>query len=170
TESETESEVKSEVETDENVEDKADILAVWRNLEEKTDALEQLRAFAEYQSDTALKVKDSLTRIDGFRNGSHEPDSRISMAVGQLLDIATNAANGIIDPEAIAMILRANDFDEAIERAHNEGEICGRNALIREKFFSPKSNVESVPALGGTSASADTRRPGSIFDLASFAR
>lgn len=143
----------------------------WVNAEGNMSALSFLREQAESFHDVeADRLSASLSRLEGFREGGDLSVEVMDKAVGILLDIMADGLNGVIAGQGIATLVRGLSYETDVEKARCEGEIEGRNALIKEKFMSSLKRDTDVPALGGTSAGSDSRRPGSIFDLASFAR
>lgn len=115
-------------------------------------------------------LDNSLTRIEGFRQGRGMSLEDIESDVNSLLSISADVARGVISTDAIDLISRARNYDNDIKRAFAEGEITGRNATIEEKLTDNKLKSDGVPALGGSSASSSKSRPATIFDLAGFAR
>lgn len=149
-----------------------DCLRRWRESDpQQRSALKMLRELSETHGAGGVVLRDSLSILEGYREGAHEKPENLEMALAKLLDVAAEASEGIISPESIEIFLKAAGYDSAVEAARAEGEICGRNAIIEERIMAPKGKrVEDVPRLGGTAVSSEAAKPGSIFDLASYAR
>lgn len=94
-------------------------------------------------------------------NESADPKVLIS----RLLSICLSLLEGKTLPDDLLNLLDAAKAHDEIQRARQEGEIAGRNALIEERM-APKSI--GVPDLNG--APCRSSAPTSIFDLARSAK
>lgn len=149
---------------------KETFLQKWSLREDKdASALAVLREAAEEEGEEAKRLAMSLERIDGFRDGGDYKEEDIDAALGLLLDIAAEGSLGAVAPENLELLLKGARYDGDLDKARMQGEVAGRNAVIEERLQQPPRG-DGVPRLGGSSASADSRRPDTIFDLASFAR
>lgn len=150
------------------------LLCGWRERsgEEAPNPLERLREVCESDSESEMsrRLKESMVRIEGFRQGGHLTNGQIDEAVGRLLDISADLCNGVITAEGLDLLIKASEYEMQVEKARAEGEISGRNAAIEERLLSDREKSDGVPVLGGSAASAAAAPTASIFDLARFAR
>lgn len=136
--------------------------------EDVPEESEPLPCEREYNLSNAKE--EILECLKDIREESGLDGPQADEVLARVLDLATDASHGVIRPEMVSLLVKGAGYAEAVERARAEGELAGRNALIEERLRQPKSATAGVPALGGTAAGSDDRRPASIFDLARFAR
>ncbi|MCM1153182.1 MAG: hypothetical protein NC328_05970 [Muribaculum sp.] len=169
-------EEKEKEEKSDSIEKNEDsFLEVWKNRPEKESAasiavLRDLCLSEEGSTPLARNLSNSLKLAEGLREGLKASREFINNIIVKILDMAAEAASGILSADFISLISKGINYDKHMEKAFSEGEINGRNAAIEEKLESGGKAKNEVPALGGTATSSDARRPSTIFDLASFAR
>lgn len=124
------------------------------------------RAAEEPDSPLSASLRDSLLKIEGFRQGEGLDNAELEGALSAALLSARDMANGQVSLDALRLLHLGMNHDRLIARARAEGEVAGRNARIEEMLAgSAASGKRSAPTLGGTAASP-SRKTQSIFDLA----
>lgn len=130
---------------------KEDILAAIDD-PERLEAIEQAnKDFAdkvakndEYEAQYEKNLPASLQAIENWAAEKGVSDDDIDKAVTALSKLCGDFILGKIAPEAIEMMLKAQNYDADIEQAQMEGEVAGRNAKIEEKLRKGKKGDGTV--------------------------
>lgn len=152
---------------------KEDILAAIED-PEKLEAIEQAnKEFAEkvakndeYEAQYEQNLPASIQAIETWASGKGISEEDIDNAVTALSKLCGDFILGKIAPESIEMMLKAMNYDTAVEEAAAEGEVAGRNAKIEEKLRKSKKGDGTAP-LDGKSV---TNRPNKVKDLGALNR
>ena len=118
---------------------KDDILAAIEDPERLADIEQANKDFAdkvakndEYDAQYEKNLPASLQAIEAWAAENGVSDDDIDKAATALSKLCGDFILGIIAPESIEMMLKAQNYDADIEQAQMEGEVAGRNAKIEE--------------------------------------
>ena len=116
---------------------KDDILAAIEDPERLADIEQANKDFAdkvakndEYDAQYEKNLPASLQAIEAWAAENGVSDDDIDKAATALSKLCGDFILGIIAPESIEMMLKAQNYDADIEQAQMEGEVAGRNAKI----------------------------------------
>ena len=143
---------------------KDDILAAIEDPERLADIEQANKDFAdkvakndEYDAQYEKNLPASLQAIEAWAAENGVSDDDIDKAATALSKLCGDFILGIIAPESIEMMLKAQNYDADIEQAQMEGEVAGRNAKIEEKLRKGKKGDGTVQ-LNGKNSKGD-RQP-----------
>lgn len=144
---------------------KEDILAAIED-PEKLEAIEQAnKDFAdkvakndEYEAQYEQNLPASLQAIEKWAAEKGVDDKDIDKAVTALSKLCGDFILGKIAPEAIEMMLKAQNYDADIEQAQMEGEVAGRNSKIEERLRKSQKG-DGTATLDGKNGNAGDTRP-----------
>ena len=133
---------------------KDDILAAIEDPERLADIEQANKDFAdkvakndEYDAQYEKNLPASLQAIEAWAAENGVSDDDIDKAATALSKLCGDFILGIIAPESIEMMLKAQNYDADIEQAQMEGEVAGRNAKIEEKLRKGKRSEEHTSEL-----------------------
>lgn len=126
----------------------------------RNQRLEQAARAAEQQKEIAQNELESSKLFDDFctEKGIEEADKET------FLQVINDALWGLlfkkIDRKFLELCYKGSQFDKAVGEAMAAGEINGRNANIEAKKAQQKADAagDGIPATGGSTAPAQTRR------------
>lgn len=131
--------------------------------------IERVNKSKELDKEYESNLQDSLQTISDIQQQNGWSDEQVDGAFQQLFKIVDDAIMGRFSPETLQLMMNAQNYDQDIAAAQQEGEVKGRNAKIEEKLRKAKSG-DGTPQLNGKNGNVQ-RRPSqqSIFALASQA-
>lgn len=96
-------------------------------------------------------------------NFNEEQAQELNDTIGEVF---TNLLHKKITPEMLEMFRKAMDYDNAIAKASDEGEVRGRNAAIEAKRVASESNKgDGIPNLVGGGAEPQKKATGRVSFL-----
>lgn len=128
--------------------------------EAEAEYLKNLAESKKQEEERTKNIDETNALIDQYQaeNGLTED------AVNAILDLASQIADdlymGIIKKETLDLLAKANNYDQAVLDAENEGEVRGKNAKIDERLRK-RSASDGTVALGGAGGAMaqSSRRP-----------
>ncbi len=112
----------------------------------------------EYDAQYEKNLPESIKGIEAWMAETGTDENAVDGAITALSKICGDFILGVISPETISMILKAQNYDEDIEQAQQEGEVAGKNARIVEKLRKSKGGDGTV-ALDGKGGKAGSSKP-----------
>lgn len=104
----------------------------------------------EYKKNLAKSMED-IAAVEG-------DDAEIDEAVTWLMNVGRDATMGIVNPDDVALAVKALTYDKGVEEAAHIGEVKGRNANIEEKLKA-KAKGDGTARLDGKNKPAERRIP-----------
>lgn len=110
----------------------------------------------EYEAQYEKNFPESVSSIEAWMGESGYTEEAVDEAVVTLSKICGDFIVGKFTPETIEMLLKARNYDAAVEQAGIEGEVAGRNAKIDEKLRKGKQGDGTV-SLDGKPGAVNTQ-------------
>ncbi len=134
------------------------------------DFAERVSKEKEYKAQYEKNFRESAEAVDAWAQEQGISEADIDRIGTALAEICSNFIVGRFTPETFQMVMKAQSYDADVANARDEGTIAGKNTKIRENLRrSQKSDgIQSLGGRNGT-ASQGSRKPKSVFDLASEA-
>ena len=131
--------------------------------------IERVNKSKELDNEYETNLQESLQTLADAQKQNGWSDEQIDNAFQQLFQIVDDAVMGKFSPETLQLVMNAQNYNQDIATAQQEGEVKGRNAKIEEKLRKAKSG-DGTPQLNGKNGKVQ-RSPTqqSIFALASQA-
>lgn len=131
--------------------------------------IERVNKSKELDNEYETNLQESLQTLADAQKKNGWSDEQIDNAFQQLFQIVDDAVMGKFSPETLQLVMNAQNYNQDIATAQQEGEVKGRNAKIEEKLRKAKSG-DGTPQLNGKNGKVQ-RSPTqqSIFALASQA-
>ena len=131
--------------------------------------LDRVAKSKESEEKYKANLKKSLKAIADAQEQNGWSDEQVDGAMQNLFKILDDAIDGNISTETLQMMMNAQNYDQDIASAQQEGEVRGRNAKIEEKLRKQESGdgVGHLEGKNGTVRRSPAKQ--SIFDLASQA-
>lgn len=108
---------------------------------------QQLQRQAE-NDDIQKSVLDNMpASIKAVRAKAQEmglDDERTQETVGKMFQVMEDLVRGKIDPEVFALLAKGQDYDTAVEQAHDEGRVEGLNQKVDDKLRTLEDRQERV--------------------------
>lgn len=124
--------------------------------EANKEYMERVAKEKEYEEEYTRNLEKSLSVLEKMQQERNLSDEEIDKAMEWLIGIAKDAMLGKFSSDTIDMAIKAQNFDAAVERASQEGEILGRNAKIEEKLRKP-SKGDGTAQLDGKNGGTKSR-------------
>ena len=110
----------------------------------------------EYQQEYDSNLQESLQMLQQLQQEQGLSDEEIDQAMEAILQIAKDAMLGKFSRETVDMVMKALNFDSAVETAGYEGEVRGKNAKIVEQLRKAHQG-DGTPQLDGANSRTSTR-------------
>ncbi len=131
--------------------------------------IERINKSKELDKEYESNLQESLQTLADVQQQNGWTDNQIDAAFQQLFKIVDDAIMGKFSPETLQLVMNAQNYDQDVATAQQEGEVKGRNAKIEEKLRKAKSG-DGTPQLNGKNGKVQrTPSQQSIFSLASQA-
>ena len=154
---------------------KEDILAAIDD-PERLEAIEEAnREFAErvakndeYNAQYERNFPQSIQAIESWMQQTGRSEEEVDQAVETLSKICGDFILGKIEPSTVEMILKAQNYENDMAQAQEQGEVAGRNSRIVEQLRKSKQG-DGITALNGRNnpgGNAGAQKPKSVFDMA----
>ena len=98
----------------------------------------------EYEAQYEKNFPESVAAIERWIEESGTAEESVDAAVTALSKICGDFILGKIAPETIEMLIKAENYDMAVETAQYEGEVAGRNSRIEERYRKAKKGDGTV--------------------------
>lgn len=123
----------------------------------------------EFEQQHGENIKTTLDTLAQLQQEQGLDDTTIDNAVQWVMRIAGEAMLGKISRETLQMALNAQNYDQDVNNAREEGMVAGRNQQIDERL-SRASRSDGLPSLNGkNSIATNGGRSRTIFDDAADA-
>lgn len=109
----------------------------------------------EYEEEYSKNLEQSLNLLAKVQNEKGLSDEQIDEAMSWFIGVAKDAMLGKFGPETIDMIIKAQNYDNDVALASEEGEVRGKNMKVKETLRKPKRGDGTVSLdgkNGGTGA------------------
>lgn len=116
----------------------------------------------------SVRLYAALMELEAYETAHPGSGPDIDRAVRRLALLAADITAGNFSASHVADMLRLLDYDEALRRAGEAGELRGRNEAIRHRLDKDFGG-DGVPSLSGSGSAGSVRRAPNIFDLAAQA-
>lgn len=91
-----------------------------------------------YEEEYQKNLATTLTELEKVQKERGLSDEQIDQSMEWLIAIAKDAMIGKILPETIEMAIKAQNYDNDVARASEEGEVRGKNTKVTETLRKPK--------------------------------
>lgn len=118
--------------------------------------MERVTKEKQYEEEYAKNLEESLTLLEKAQNEKGLSDEQIDEAMSWFIGVAKDAMLGKFGPETIDMIIKAQNYDNDVALASEEGEVRGKNTKVREMLRKPKRGDGTVQ-LDGKNGGTRTR-------------
>lgn len=105
--------------------------------EANKEYMERVAKEKQYEEEYSANLAESLTLLEKAQQERGLSDEQIDDAMGWLIGIAKDAMMGKFSPETIEMAIKAQNYDNDVAQAGEEGEVRGKNAKITETLRKP---------------------------------
>lgn len=90
-----------------------------------------------YEEEYSANLAESLTLLEKAQQEKGLSDEQIDDAMAWFIGVAKDAMLGKFSPETIEMIIKAQNYDNDVAQAGEEGEVRGKNAKVTETLRKP---------------------------------
>lgn len=118
--------------------------------------MERVTKEKQYEEEYTKNLEESLTLLEKAQNEKGLSDEQIDEAMSWFIGVAKDAMLGKFGPETIDMIIKAQNYDNDVALASEEGEVRGKNTKVREMLRRPKRGDGTVQ-LDGKNGGTRTR-------------
>lgn len=134
--------------------------------EANREYMERVSKENEYEEEYTENLGKSLQLLEDVQSELGLSDEQLDGAMEWVIEIAKDAMMGKFTRETIEMAIKAQNYDNDVAQAGEEGEVRGKNAKITESLRKPKRG-DGTAQLDGTNGG---RRRGSMPDLGAIDR
>jgi hypothetical protein len=132
--------------------------------------LEKVNQNKKFEEEYKTNIQQSLDDLAKAKEENGWSDEETDAALDIMCHIADDLIMGKFTPETVQLMMNAQNFDQAVAEAQQEGEVKGRNSKIEEKLRKSQTS-DGTPHLEGANGGQNKKNLAtqSIFDLASQA-
>lgn len=137
--------------------------------EANKEYMERVAKEQQYEEEYSSNLAESLKLLEKKQQEKGLTDEQIDDAMAWFIGVAKDAMLGKFSPETIEMIIKAQNYDNDVAQASEEGEVRGKNTKIKETLRKPTrgdgtaqldgknggGNRRSLPDLGAIDRYAD---------------
>lgn len=105
--------------------------------EANKEYMERVAKEREYEVEYKSNLAESLKLLEKEQHARGLSDDQIDDAMSWFIGVAKDAMMGKFSPETIEMIIKAQNYDNDVAQAGEEGEVRGKNAKVTEKLRKP---------------------------------
>lgn len=131
--------------------------------------LDRVTAEADYETQYNDNLVKSLEVLEGLQTKNNLTDEAMDDAIDKCLKIGKDLVMGIISPELIEMVTKADKFDAAVAEAKHQGQVAGRNAHLDERLKLRKAS-DGMPTASADGGDVPVRRVGERQPVSNFRR
>lgn len=106
--------------------------------EANKEYMERVAQEKQYEEEYTSNLATSLTILEQKQKEKGLSDDQIDDAMGWFIGVAKDAMMGKFTAETIEMIIKAQNYDNDVALASEEGELRGKNAKVTETLRKPK--------------------------------
>lgn len=105
--------------------------------EANKEYMERVAKEKQYEEEYTANLAESLTLLEKAQQERGLSDEQIDDAMAWFIGVAKDAMMGKFSPETIEMIIKAQNYDNDVAQAGEEGEVRGKNTKIKETLRKP---------------------------------
>lgn len=105
--------------------------------EANKEYMERVAKEKQYEEEYTANLAESLTLLEQAQQERGLSDEQIDNAMGWFIGVAKDAMMGKFSPETIELIIKAQNYDNDVAQAGEEGEVRGKNAKVTETLRKP---------------------------------
>lgn len=105
--------------------------------EANKEYLERVAKEKQYEDEYSKNLGKSLELLEQTQKERGLSDDQLDNAMGWFIGVVQDAMIGKFSAETIAMIIKAQNYDNDVAQAGEEGEVRGKNAKITEALRKP---------------------------------
>ncbi len=105
--------------------------------EANKEYMERVAKERQYEEEYSANLVESLTLLENVQQERGLSDEQIDDAMAWFIGVAKDAMMGKFSPETIEMIIKAQNYDNDVAQAGEEGEVRGKNAKVTETLRKP---------------------------------
>lgn len=105
--------------------------------EANKEYMERVAKERQYEEEYSANLVESLTLLEKAQQERGLSDEQIDDAMAWFIGVAKDAMMGKFSPETIEMIIKAQNYDNDVAQAGEEGEVRGKNAKVTETLRKP---------------------------------
>lgn len=105
--------------------------------EANKEYMERVAKEKQYEEEYSSNLAESLTMLEKAQQEKGLNDEQIDNAMAWLIGVAKDAMMGKFSPETIEMAIKAQNYDNDVAQAGEEGEVRGKNAKVTENLRKP---------------------------------
>lgn len=105
--------------------------------EANKEYMERVAKERQYEEEYSANLVESLTLLENVQQEKGLSDEQIDDAMAWFIGVAKDAMMGKFSPETIEMIIKAQNYDNDVAQAGEEGEVRGKNAKVTETLRKP---------------------------------
>lgn len=120
--------------------------------------MERVAQEKQYEDEYSANLAESLTLLEKAQQERGLSDEQIDDAMAWLIGVAKDAMMGKFSPETIEMAIKAQNYDNDVAQAGEEGEVRGKNAKVTETLRKP-SRGDGTAQLDGKNGGGRRKAP-----------
>lgn len=105
--------------------------------EANKEYMERVAKEKQYEEEYTANLAESLTLLEKAQQERGLSDEQIDDAMAWFIGVAKDAMMGKFSPETIEMIIKAQNYDNDVAQAGEEGEVRGKNTKVKEILRKP---------------------------------
>lgn len=105
--------------------------------EANKEYMERVAKEKQYEEEYSKNLAESLTLLEKAQKEKGLSDEQIDDAMAWFIGVAKDAMMGKFSPETIEMIIKAQNYDNDVAQAGEEGEVRGKNTKVTETLRKP---------------------------------
>jgi hypothetical protein len=105
--------------------------------EANKEYMERVAKEKQYEDEYKTNLAESLTVLEKAQQAKGLSDDQIDDAMAWFIGVAKDAMMGKFTPETIEMIIKAQNYDNDVAQAGEEGEVRGKNTKVKEELRKP---------------------------------
>lgn len=99
--------------------------------------MERVAKEKQYEDEYSANLEQSLSLLEKAQKEKGLSDEQIDDAMAWFIGVAKDAMIGKFSPETIEMIIKAQNYDNDVAQAGEEGEVRGKNTKVTETLRKP---------------------------------
>ena len=135
--------------------------------EANKEYMERVSKEKQYEEEYSANLAESLTLLEKAQQEYGLSDEQVDDSMSWFIGVVKDAMMGKFSPETIQMIIKAQNYDNDVAQAGEEGELRGKNAKITETLRKPNRG-DGTAHLDGKNGGG--RRKPSIPDMGAIDR
>lgn len=135
--------------------------------EANKEYMERVAKEKQYEEEYTANLAESLTLLEQAQQERGLSDEQIDNAMGWFIGVAKDAMMGKFSPETIELIIKAQNYDNDVAQAGEEGEVRGKNTKVTETLRKP-TRGDGTAQLDGKNGGG--RRKPSMPDMGAIDR